>query len=52
MLEKTSLADQQFASKHGEIVVSLLEEIKELRAKIEELGGQIKWLEQENAKYL
>ena len=52
MLEKTFIADQKFTSKHSDIVISLLEEIKELRAKIEELGSQIKWLEQENAKYL
>lgn len=52
MLEKTSLAEQGFNSIHTDIVSALLKEIKELRAKVEELRDQIKWLEQENAKNL
>ena len=52
MLEKTSLAETEFNSLYTDDLQKMLEEIKTLRAKIQELRGQIDWLERDNAKYL
>jgi len=52
MLEKTSLAETEFNSLYNDDLQRMSEEINTLRAKIQELRGQIDWLERENSKNL
>ena len=52
MLEKTSLAETEFKALYNIKTRDLQDEIASLKIKINELRGQIDWLERENSKHL